>query len=77
MSLKEVYEKVAKQDPTVGYVYDAPIHYIVINNGDGTVNMEMIAKFEQIFAEIEKSTGPGVIVTIGSGSKIFSQGFNL
>ena len=78
LSLKEVYDKVnAMPDRTVGYVYDAPIHYVVLNNADAAVDMDIINKFQEIYDQIEKSTGPGVVVTMGSGSKVFCQGFSL
>ena len=66
-----------QEDKTVGYVYDAPIHYVVLNNGQNVWDMESIPKLEKIYETIEKSTGPGVVVTIGSGTKFFATGFNL
>ena len=78
LTLKEVYAKVnAQPDPKVGYVFDNPIHYVVLNNGDGTLDMDIIAKFDKIYEKIEQTEGPGVVVTIGSGAKIFGAGFNL
>ena len=78
LSLKEVYEKVnAQADPKVGYVFDNPIHYVVLNNGDGTIDMDIIDKFNKIYTQIEQTKGPGVVVTIGSGPKIFGAGFSL
>ena len=50
MSLKEVFEKVnAQPDPSVGYVYDAPIHYVVLNNDDGSVNLDINNKLEKVY----------------------------
>ena len=40
-------------------------------------DMEVLDKMEKIYDTIEKSTGPGVVVTIGTGRKYFCTGFNL
>ena len=78
LSLNEVFDKVnAQADPTMGYVFDAPIHYVVLNNKENTWDMKTIAQLEQIYEEIEKAEGPGVVVTIGTGKKYFGTGFNL
>lgn len=39
--------------------------------------MDIIDKFEKVYTQIEQTKGPGVVVTIGSGAKIFGAGFNL
>ena len=78
LSLEQIFEKVnAQSDPKIGYVFDAPIHYVVLNNGQNTWDMEVIAKLTKIYEMIDKSTGPGVVVTIGTGDKYFGTGFNL
>ena len=56
----------AQADPTVGYVFDDPIHYVVLNNGENVFNMESIDKVEKVYDEIEKTEGAGVVVTISS-----------
>ena len=38
------------------------------------VNIEQLIK---IYDTIDKSTGPGVVVTIGTGAKYFGTGFDL
>ena len=77
LNLEEVFAKVrAQEDPVLGYVYDAPIHYIVLNNNDNTVTMPWITKFIAIIDKIEATTGPGCVVTIGTG-KHFSTGFDI
>ena len=54
LTLKEVYAKVnAQPDPKVGYVFDNPIHYVVLNNGDGTLDMDIIDKFDKVYEKIE------------------------
>ena len=61
----------------MGYVYDAPVHYIVLSRKDNTWNLDRIAKFQAILDQIEATEGPGVLVTIGTGDKHFSTGFDL
>ena len=78
LSLKEVFDKVnASPEPSIGYVYDEPIHYVVMNNEGGTISMEEIDKLKKIYADIEMTKGPGVVVMIGTGTRIFGTGFNL
>ena len=73
-----MFEKVnAQQDPRMGLVKDGPIFYLVFNNGDNTFDFEIIAKVNGYLDEVEASTGPGVLVTIGTGTTRFSTGFNL
>lgn len=78
LSLKQVIDQVkAQEDPTLGYVFDAPIHYVVMNNGENVWNLESMDKLEKVYETIEKTTGPGVVVTIGTGTKYFGTGFDL
>ena len=78
LSLKQVFEKVNSQaDPRVGYIFDDPIHYVVLNNGENVFNMESMNKVESIYDEIAKTEGAGVVVTISSSAKYFSTGFDL
>ena len=61
----------------MGYVFDAPIHYIVLNEDDNQITISFIRKFIAILDQIESSEeGPGVVVTIGTG-KHFSTGFDM
>lgn len=77
LTLEQVFDRVRKQeDPTLGYVYDAPIHYIVLNNNQNTITMPWTKKFIEIIDKVEATTGPGCVVTIGTG-KHFSTGFDI
>ena len=58
-------------------MFDDPIHYVVLNNGENVFNMESIDKLEKVYDEIEKTEGAGVVVTISSSAKFFSTGFDL
>ena len=78
LTLQQVFEKVnAQKDPRMGLVKDGPIFYLVLNNGDNTFDFEVIAKVNAILDEVEASTGPAVLVTIGTGTTRFSTGFDL
>jgi len=78
LTLQQVFDKVNEQkDPRLGLVKDGSIFYLVLNNGENTFNFEIIAKFNALLDEIEASTGPAVLVTIGTGTKRFSTGFDL
>ena len=61
----------------MGYVYDAPIHYIVLNRKDNTMTIKYINQYLAYLDQIEQTEGPGVLVTIGTGAKHFSSGFDL
>ena len=61
----------------MGLIKDGPIFYLVFNNGDNTFDFEVIAKLNGYLDEVEASTGPAVLVTIGTGTTRFSTGFDL
>ena len=53
-------------------------HFIVMTRGDNTFDSERIEKYISILDKIEEETeGPGVLVTIGTGKRNFSSGFDL
>ena len=78
-SLSQIIEQVGKEE--IGYVRDGPIHYVVLNNKrDFVFNLDRINRFLAILDQIESesaSEGPGVLVTVGTGKKMFSTGFDL
>ena len=69
-------EQVGRKE--IGYVYDAPFHYIVLTRSDNTWDLDRINAYIAVLDKIEASEeGPGVMVTIGTGKKHFSSGFDL
>ena len=48
-----------------------------MNDGDNLFDFDVIKRFHGFIDQIEASTGPAVLVTIGTGDKRFSTGFNL
>ena len=75
LSLSQVIEKAGKEE--MAYVRDGPIHYIVLTRKDNTFNLDRVNRYLAILDEIEASEGPGLLVTMGTGNKIFSSGFDL
>ena len=75
LTLTQVAEK-AGNEP-LSYIFDAPVHYIVLNRRDNLFDYDFIVKYMAILDEIEATTGPGVLVTFGTGNKHFSTGFDL
>ena len=75
LTIDQVVAKAAKNDMT--YVADGPIHYVVFTRQDNTWNNDRITQYLAILDKIEESTGPGVMVSIGTGKKHFSSGFDL
>ena len=61
----------------MGYVYDKPIHYIVLNDGENTFDMKKLEQLIALYDKVEHSKEPGVCVTIGTHEKFFSTGFSL
>lgn len=76
LTLEQVFAKVPKGEE-IGYVFDAPVHYIVLTRHDNTFNMNFVEKYLAILDKIEASKGPGIMVTIGTGARHFSTGFDL
>lgn len=75
LSLDQVFAKV--EPDSIGYVYDTPIHYIVLNRKDNSWNLDRINEYISILDKIEAIKAPGCLVTIGTGPKFFSIGFDL
>ena len=61
----------------MGLIKDGPIFYFVMNKGQNTFNNDVIDKVNGYVDQIEASTGPAVLVTIGTGDLMFSTGFDL
>lgn len=61
----------------MSHVVDGPINYIVLKREDNTITIPFMEEFLRILDAIESQEGPGVLVTIGTGSRIFSTGFDM
>ena len=75
MNLGQVISKAVKDDMT--YVFDNPVHYVIFTRKDNVWDLERCVKYLAILDEIEATEGPGIMVTIGTGPRHFSTGFDL
>ena len=50
---------------------------MVLNTKLNMIDMDFIAKMNQVLDEVEASEGPAVLVTVASGPTVFCSGFNL
>ena len=76
LSLPQVFEKAGKQQ--VALVKDKNIFYMVLNRPMNMVDFSMMDQVEKILDEVENSGDKNaILVTINSGPKVFSSGFNL
>jgi len=48
-----------------------------MNAGENTFDLDTIVRFNKYLDQIEASEGPAVLITIGTGSKNFSLGFDM
>ena len=74
-TLAQVFATAGSEE--IAYVHDAPFHYIVLTRKDNVWDNARIARYLAVLDQIEATEGPGVLVTIGTGVKHFSSGFNL
>eukprot|EP00347_Sterkiella_histriomuscorum_P017419 403349446 len=75
LTLNEVFAQAGQEE--VALIKDEQIFYLVLNREDNVFNYEFMTKIHQCLDEIEKSQGPACLVTIGTGKKLFSTGFDL
>ena len=74
LTLNEVFKKAG--DENVALVIDGPIHYMVLNTKLNIMSLQVVEKIISIIDKVEATEGEAVFVTINSGSKVFSAGFN-
>ena len=75
--LAKVLEQVSKQqDPSIGLVVEGPVHFLVLNRPDNTFDFKYIQAISDLLDKVAASSGPTVLVTIGTGPKIFSSGLD-
>jgi enoyl-CoA hydratase/carnithine racemase len=75
MNLKEVFAK-AGSEP-VALVKEGLVYYLVLNTKMNMLNLDFIARIDKKLDEVENSKGEAVLVTVASGPKVFSSGFDL
>ena len=58
LSLEEVFQKAKDEDiHGIGYVFDKPIHYIVLNRNDNTFDMKFLDQYYSVLEKIEATKG--------------------
>ncbi|TNV76189.1 hypothetical protein FGO68_gene933 [Halteria grandinella] len=75
MNIDQVFKEAG--DKSIALVRDGAIFYLVLNRPENVFDFDTIAAINACLDEVEKSTGAACLVTIGSGDKVFSTGFNL
>jgi len=75
LDIAQVFEKAGSEE--IAYVFDAPVHYVVFTRKDNVWDLDRINKYIAILDKIEASEGKGVMISIGTGPRIFSSGFDL
>ena len=75
LSIQEVREKAGDQQ--IVMIRDGAIFYIVLNTKYNMIDFHIIEKYNSYLDEIERESGPAILVTVNSNQKCFSSGFNL
>ena len=50
---------------------------MVLNRPMNMIDFEFMEKVNDVINQVSETKGPGVFVTVSSGPKVFSSGFNL
>ena len=79
LTIAQLFEKAdaMTESDLIAYIWDKPIHYIVLKRDDNTLTLDFLKEFIATLDKIEATEGPGVVVTIGMGERTFSAGFDL
>jgi enoyl-CoA hydratase/carnithine racemase len=72
--LKQIRSQATEE---VSLVREGPIYFLVLTKPDNTFSTAWFNKVIAKLDEVDRSNGAAVLVTIGSGGKIFSTGFDL
>ena len=68
---------IAEAKDDVCLVRRGEIFFLVLNRENNTFNIPWMKKVISKLDEVERQTGAGVLITIGTGAKLFSTGFDL
>ena len=77
LTLEQIFAKASEKGTDVTLVNDGPIYYMVLSRPDNTFNFDSIKAINSCLDEVEKTTGVACLVTIGTGDRMFSTGFDL
>ena len=70
-------EDILKTDKHLDHKQHGDLHYIIMNEADNKFSIPWISDFHRLLDKIEATKGPGALVTIATGPKIFHTGFDL
>ena len=70
-------EEILKTDKHLDHKQDGDLHYVIMNQADNKFSIGWLKDFNTILDKIEATKGPGALVTIATGPKIFHTGFDL
>ncbi len=70
-------EDILKTDKILDHKQDGDLHYVIMNQPDNKFSIPWIEEFNSILDKIESTKGPGALVTVATGPKIFHTGFDL
>ncbi len=70
-------EDILKTDKVLDLKSDGHLHYIVMNQADNKFTIPWLKDFNALLDKVEETKGPGALVTIATGPKIFHTGFDL
>ncbi len=68
---------ILKTDKHLDLKTDGSIHYLIMNQADNKFSIPWLNDFNALLDKIEQTKGPGALVTIATGPKIFHTGFDL
>ena len=75
MSLEKIFAKANKEK--VSLHQEGSVFYIVLGKDNNLIDFEFIRKYHECLDTVEKHPDPCCLVTIGTGPRIFSSGFDL
>jgi Delta3-Delta2-enoyl-CoA isomerase len=70
-------EDILKTDKHLDLITHEDIHYLVMNQQDNKFSIPWMKDFNALLDKVEATKGPGALVTIATGPKIFHTGFDL
>ena len=75
LTIQQIFDKAGKEK--IALVQDEHIFYVVLNTRFNLLEPEMMIKWLGYIKQIEEYSDEAVMVTIGSGPKVFCAGFDL
>ena len=71
-------EDIFKTEKALDLKFDGEnIYYLIMNNHDNKATIPWIKEVNNLLDQVEKTTGPGCLVTVSNGPKVYHTGFDL